>query len=100
MPKGKPKQLVPPGRPKKIVTEVRRMSDDEIKQILPRKIYEGLLISVETMVGFLRSKDLQKKYRASAFMLDKLGDSKFWDTLKEMTSQARKLGGEKVEWGD
>jgi hypothetical protein len=85
-------------------TKVREMDEGELKRVIPRLFYEGLLLSVDELNTWLRTQDPKKRKVAATVFIDKLCDANFIKNLNLLASaldEGKKGKPEKpkAEWG-
>jgi hypothetical protein len=96
-----------PGKGKgkvRVVTQLPEMTLEQIKEKIPRMIYESILLSVDILLNDgLRSQDPKKKHAAAAEFMERMGDASFLKNLAALKAEVDKDAalrtGQKTEWG-
>jgi|Deesub1362A_J573_1020465.scaffolds.fasta_scaffold00107_75 hypothetical protein len=88
-----------PGRPKSPFNEIVDLSDEDLKQRLPRKVYETMYCAVSLLLNkFLRDKKSKSQFEAAKFVVGLMGDEKFMRVVKSIEDSIGNSSGV-VEWG-
>jgi len=88
-----------PGRPKSPFNEIVDLSDQQLKERLPRKVYETMYCAVSLLLNkFLRDKKSKSQFEAAKFVIGLMGDEKFMRVVKSIEENIGNTSG-KVEWG-
>jgi len=87
----------------RLAREISKLSLEEIKEKIPRSIYEGILMASETCKRFLKSKDPELKEKGAKMLLDLMSEATFLKVINQLqTGVFEENRGRKVvvNWGN
>lgn len=87
------------GRRRRISRCISTLSVDDMKGMIPRAVYEGILLSLDIMLNdFLKSKSEKLKLAAAEEFLSALGNTSFLKNIAALAKDTEKDNPQKVEW--